>query len=53
MWDRTGTSGRRASEALDEKYDVSTVPRIYLLDASGVVIAKDIDPVALAKLLEQ
>ena len=38
---------------LYEKYDVSTVPRIYLLDASGVVIAKDIDPVALAKLLEQ
>ena len=41
------------SSELYDKYDVGTVPRIYLLDASGTVLAKDIDPGTLAKLLEQ
>ena len=37
---------------LYQKYDVSTAPRLYLLDASGNILAKDITPETLKKLLE-
>ena len=38
---------------LYSKYDVSIAPRIYLLDADGIVIAKDITPTTLAELLKR
>ncbi len=38
---------------LYSKYDVSVAPKIYLLDATGTVIAKDITPETLAKLLQE
>jgi hypothetical protein len=38
---------------LYSKYDVSIAPRIYLLDADGIVIAKDITPATLAELLKR
>lgn len=38
---------------LYSKYDVSIVPKIYLLDAEGTVLAKDITPETLAELLKQ
>ena len=34
-------------------YDVSTAPRLYLLDVDNTVIAKDISPETLKQLLEQ
>ena len=37
---------------LYEKYDVATAPRLYLLDADGTVIAKDITPSTLQSILE-
>ncbi len=38
---------------LYSKYDVSIAPKIYLLDADGAVIAKEITPETLAKLLQE
>lgn len=38
---------------LAEKYDISSVPHIYLLDSDNTVIAKDISADDLAKLLEE
>ena len=35
------------------KYDVSTAPKLYLLDPDGIVIAKDIIPETLKQILEQ
>lgn len=37
---------------LYEKYDVTTVPKLYLLDSDGTIIAKDITPDTLIRLLE-
>ena len=33
------------------KYDVSTAPKLYLLDSAGIVIAKDITPETLRQIL--
>lgn len=38
---------------LYQKYDVTTAPRLYLLDANGTVIAKDITPETLREILER
>lgn len=38
---------------LYQKYDVSTAPKLYLLDASGTILAKDITPETLKELLER
>ena len=47
LHDVRGTSGVR------EKYDVQYVPRIYLLDRSKTIIAKDIDVPVLVNLLQE
>ncbi len=36
---------------LYQKYDVSTAPRLYLLDSFGIIIAKDITPATLQQIL--
>ena len=36
---------------LYSKYDVSTAPKLYLLDSAGIVIAKDITPETLRQIL--
>lgn len=38
---------------LYNKYDVRIAPKIYLLDTNGVIIAKEITPETLAKLLQE
>ena len=38
---------------LYQKYDVTTAPKLYLLDSSGTVIAKDITPATLREMLEE
>lgn len=38
---------------LYQKYDVSTAPKLFLLDASGTIIAKDITPETLETILRQ
>ena len=35
------------------KYDLTTAPHIYLLDASGTIIAKDITPTTLREILSE
>ena len=39
--------------SLAEKYDISSVPHIYLLDRDNTVIAKDISAEDLAAILEE
>lgn len=41
------------SSDLFDKYDLSTAPRLYLLDSDGRIIAKDITPETLRKLLAE
>ena len=41
------------SSELYDKYDVGTVPKIYLLDKNGTILAKDISPESLKEILEQ
>lgn len=38
---------------LYQKYDVATAPKIYLLDKNGTILAKDITPETLRKLIEK
>ena len=38
---------------LYEKYDVTTAPKLYLLDSEGTVTAKDITPATLRDILEK
>lgn len=44
LWDKDKTLG--------EKYDISNVPSIYLLDQDNTIIAKDIEPKDLDGILE-
>lgn len=39
--------------SLYQDYDVTTAPRLYLLDSSGTILAKDITPDTLREILEQ
>jgi peroxiredoxin len=47
LWDKDGDGGLR------NLYDVENVPGIYLLDKDNTVIAKDITPETLQKLLDR
>ena len=38
---------------LYQKYDVATAPKLYLLDASGTILAKDITPETIREILER
>ena len=38
---------------LYQLYDLTTAPRLYLLDSSGTIIAKDITPTTLRELLSE
>ncbi len=46
FWDKNGTSG------MYDKYNLSVVPSIYLLDKEKTIIAKEISPIVLKELIE-